>query len=47
MLFGQNQFAVTGNSQTVFLTVMFDDDFMVGIEQLLASEFSFTAGGFS
>ena len=46
LLFSQNQFAVTGNSQTVFIAMMFNDNFMLRIEQLFTVEFSFTAGGF-
>lgn len=46
MLFSQNQFAVTGNSQAILIAVMFNDNFMLRIEQLFAVEFTFTAGRF-
>ena len=46
LLFSQNQFVVTGNSQAVFVAVMFNDDFILSIEQLFTIKFSFTAGRF-
>ena len=43
LLFSQNQFAIAGDTQTVFITVMVNDNFILGIEQLFATEFSFVA----
>lgn len=45
-LFGQNQFAVTGDAQTVFLTLMFDDDFVPGRKQLPTVDHSFVIPAF-
>ena len=36
VLFGQNQFTVTGNPQTVFLALVLDDNFVLRCKQLSA-----------